>query len=295
MVYAANLVTDGSASALRLYRWANDAADTIPTVVTDIPELGVAERWGDTLDARGSGAGTQLLLASRSGRTFAVVSIPDGVTGSAKVYELADIAAGGLGLGLAFGEGNTVWGTAGGQPLVHASFDPVAGTAALVRAYPAALIPNNVVHVAVNPADKLLAAVALETPDNVQAYDLADLENPVLLDQELILTDKANPNGTGSADFGGGRLYVLNSNNGVLAYTVNKSVPAGPASVVASVSAESLTLTVTGTAGATYSLQQAAGLGGFETIQTLQIPPAGSATVTVPLTGTSGFFRVISP
>ncbi len=295
VVYSGNLVTDGSAAALRLYRWADDGPDTIPTVVTDIPELAVAERWGDTLDARGTGANTQLLLGSRSGRTFAVVSIPDGVTGSAQVYELTDIAAGGLGLGLAFGEGNTVWGTAGGQPLVHASFDPASGTASLVRSYPAAQIPNNVVHVALNPAEKLLAAVALETPDNVQAYDLADLENPVLLDQELILTDKANPNGTGSADFGGGRLYVLNSNNGVLAYTVTKSVPAGPATVAATVTADALTLTVTGTVGGAYSLQQSALPGGFETIQTITIPAGGSTQVTIPVSGNAGFFRVISP
>jgi hypothetical protein len=296
VVYAANLVTDGSSAPVRLYRWANDAADTIPTVVTDIPELSVAERWGDTLDSRGAGATTQLLLGSRSGRSFALVSIADGTTGSAKVFEVAEAAAGGFGLGLAFGAGNTVWGTASGVPLHHAAFDPAAGTATLLKSYPAAQIPGAVTLLAYDPAEQLLAGVALETPDNVQLFDLANLEDPVLVDQELILADKANPNGTGAADFGAGRLFVLNSNNGVLAFTVNRSVPAGPATLSAvSVTGDTVAFTLTGTVGATYELQRGGTPASLARLGSYTVPAAGSLVITVPADDSAGFFRVVAP
>lgn len=296
VVFAANLVTDGSAAQVRFYRWANDAADTIPTVVTDIPELSVVERWGDTLDSRGAGAATQLLLGSRSGRSFAVVSIADGTTGSAQVFEVAEAPAGGFGLGLAFGAGNTVWGTASGLPLHQVAFDPAGGTATLVKSFPTAQVPGAVTLLAYDAAEKWLAGVALETPDNVQLYDLADLENPTLVDQELILADKANPNGTGAADFGGGRLFVLNSNNGVLAFTVNRSVPAGPATLSAiGVTGDSVAFTLTGTVGATYDLLRGNTPGSLTKLGAYTVPAAGNLVITLPASDSASFFRVVTP
>lgn len=298
-VFVGNLVTDGSASAFKLYRWENDAADTIPTVISGPFELAVAQRWGDTLDARGAGETTQLLVGSRSGNVFAVISIPDGFNAVGQVFEVPDAPNAAFGLGITFGADNTVWGTAAGQPLHHVSFDPLAGTATLVKSYPAAQVPTALAFIGVDRTSSLLAGVALETPDNVQLFDLADLENPVLVDQELILIDRPNVNGTGSVDFGGDKLFVLDSNNGLRAYAVDPDAvgEADPAVLSAVVLADgNVTFTLTGTPGATYEVLRATALtGGFVSAGTFQIPAGGSVTVNLPAGETTSFFRATTP
>ena len=56
----------------------------------------------------------------------------------------------------------------------------------------------------------------------MRLYDISNPTNlPVLLDQEFFATDNVNLNNTGAVDFGCGRLYALDSNNGILAMTIN--------------------------------------------------------------------------
>jgi hypothetical protein len=55
----------------------------------------------------------------------------------------------------------------------------------------------------------------------VRLYDIADPDNPVLLDTKNLTTALvANGNGTGDLKFGNGMLYVLNTNNGIQAFNV---------------------------------------------------------------------------
>jgi hypothetical protein len=292
-VYVANLTTDGSTSPFRLYRWATDSAEAIPTMITDIPELAIPERWGDTLSVRGSGNTTQVALASRNGSVFALLNLTEnGALVSAKVLTPTDVAAGDLGLGLAFGSGNTLWATANGRPLNHISFDFDAGTAALVKAYPNAQVTTAVGPLGVSVADNFLAGIAFENPDNVQLFNLADLENLPLVDQELIPLDRANINGTGAASFGSNRLFVLNTNNGINAYTVN-SAPVGPAALgIPSVDGTQVILPLSGTPGATYSVRRSSTLGGtFISVQSVTIPASGNTSVTLPATDATSFFQ----
>ncbi len=245
-VYAGNLTTSGA--GFTIYRWADDGPDTIPTIAYGPADPGVA-RVGDTLDVRAAGVDTQILAGSRNGTTVAIFTTVDGLNFTATVVDVTGAVAGNFGLGVAFGAGNTVWGSSSGTPpppFIHASFDLATGTGAVVDTFPREEFPFW--PIAVHATSNLLAAVSIENPlqDNVRLYDLSVLPNPpVLLHQELFPTDNANANGTGSADFGNGRLYALNSNNGLVAYTITAgSVTPGPIAVA--LNGDKVTLTWTG-------------------------------------------------
>jgi hypothetical protein len=261
-VFVANLDLPASADApavLRVYRWESDAPDQGPTLFT-IDGLPNGVRFGDTLAVRGQGDTTDLVFGSRSAKSFAVTRVTAaGSLAETKVYQAADVADGAFGLGLTFGPGDSIYGTASGSPVVHVGFDAAAGTATLVRTYAGARIPTAVAHLAYDPVKNLLAGTALETPDNVLLYNLADIESPILLDQELFPLDNPNINGTGALAFGRNRLYVLDSNQGLFAYTLNLN-PAVATRLKAELSGDSVKIS-TPDAG-TFEVEQATTLGG---------------------------------
>lgn len=289
-VYACNLTTDAAASSFNIYRWANDAADTLPEAVY-IGNPG-GGRWGDTLAARGAGANTQLLAAQRNGQAVAVFTTADGAQFEPTLLTVEDATPGNFGLSVAFGPGNSFFGKATGQSLRHVGFDLAAGTATTLRNYDTRF-PGSSAPLAWDPVHNFLALVAFENPDNVRLYDLADPENPVLIDQEFCAADNPNINGTGQAAFGGGRLYALNSNNGIVAFDVKKPTPATPPTLGAPrVSGGNLEFTVTGQAGATYGLQSSTDLVTWTDVPGVNIAgPSGQASV--PATGAAQFFRAV--
>lgn len=297
VVYAGNLVTDGTTDTFNLYRWDNDSPDAVPVPLSPVAELALAERWGDTMDARGSGANTQILLGTRGlapqdGRKFAILTTVNGSDFAGQVFTVEGVAGSAFGLGIAFGPGNTVFGTANGQPVVKVAFDLAAGTATLGRTYAAAQIPNSVSFIGYHATSNLLAGVALEVPDNVRLYDLANLDEPVLRDQRLILPEQPNINGTGSIDFGGNKLFALDTNNGLRAYEITAGTPGSPAALGdATVANGQISFGVAGTAGAQYVVQKANAVSGpWNDLQTVTAP----ATVTDAASGSAAFYRAVA-
>jgi WD40 repeat protein len=297
VVYAGNLVTDGSSATFNLYRWADDAPDTVPEPLLSVPELSVAERWGDTFAVRGAGATTQILLGSRGlapqeGRKFAVLTTPDGYNFNAQLYTVEDVPSSVFGLGIAFGPGNSVFGTANGQPLVHVAFNPATGSATLATSYTPEQIPNAVSFLGSQVSSNRLAGVALETPNNVLLYDITDPTQPVALDQRLILPQQPNINGTGSIALGGDRLFVLNTNHGLRAYSIGASSPAVPASLgEPSLTDGTFRFQLTGAAGTTYTVQKSTNLSTWSNLGTFTAP----ATVTDPAGIDPTYYRAILP
>jgi hypothetical protein len=297
VVYAGNLVTDGSTATFNLYRWDNDSPDAVPVPLGPVADLSLPERWGDTMDVRGQGANTQILLGTRGlapqeGRKFALLTTVNGFDFAGQVFTVEGVASSAFGLGIAFGPGNSVFGTANGQPVVHVAFDPASGTATLARTYPAAQIPNSLSFLGFDPAKNLLAGVALETPDNVRLYDLTNLDEPVFRDQRLILPEQPNINGTGSVDFGDDKLFALDTNSGLRAYEITAGTPAGPATLgsPALVNGQ-IRFDVSGTPGASYVVQKAAAVTGpWTDLQTVTAP----ATVTDAAAGAAAFYRAIA-
>jgi hypothetical protein len=224
-VYVGNLTLDGPAAHFKLYRYENDDAATAPTVaLDDDPGAGVTDRWGDTLVVRGAGASTQVLLASRgngaagNGTNLCILTTTDGIGFTANVLHVGTTNVSDLGLGLAFGVGNTAWaksndGTTRG--LYHLSFDISQNSAVVLTNY--TNFSAAVTTIGANQAGNLLAGIAIETPNDIRLYDISNLAvDPVLIDWDFFYANRVGQP-VGSVVFGNNRIYALNANNGILA------------------------------------------------------------------------------
>jgi hypothetical protein len=226
-IYLGNLSTDTLTTPFKLYRWADENAT--PTVAFSgdpsagfVTGVGNSKRFGDTLDVRGAGDNTQVLLAARGGGDAAVLITSDGLNFTGLPID-TDAGDGDIGLGVALGSGNTFWGTALGRTLRHIDVNtgvsPFAGTT--VGNFGAADgVPTSLTIIGVDVAHGWLAGIDLVAgPDKVHLFDIKG-GTPVLLDTETLPVDNTNGNGVGSVAFGGGMLFVLDTNNGLHAFQV---------------------------------------------------------------------------
>ena len=241
VIYVCNL-TSGTSTApqTRLYRWDNEGASqtlVFPTQAfpSDDPTSGdtnvFQKRWGDTMSVRGSGTGTQILLANR-GTLAALFTPDDGTLSHFSVKTLTtDVPSGALGYGLTFGGGNTFWGTAGAfsdGPLFHMQFNAVAGTATTLKTFSSPTFPGTLTPILVMPSSNLLAGVTMVSgADVVRLYDISDSNAPVLLDRKSFITANNNNVFGGALALGtNGVLYALDSDNGIRAFTLASGAPA---------------------------------------------------------------------
>ncbi|MBM3878758.1 MAG: PEP-CTERM sorting domain-containing protein [Verrucomicrobia bacterium] len=225
-IFAGNLTLNTLGDPYRLYRWANESsaptaafAGNVAPGKTDTANN--ALRFGDSLAVRGAGTDTQVLIASR-GATFAsVLTTTDGATFNPTLLQSDATGAaannGPFALGLGFGVGSTFWGkSTQGTPLREMSFNIGAGTATTLQSI--SDLPASVWLFGLDLQNGLLGGIDTTDPDNVKLYRLENLSAP--LDSELLPTSNANVNGTGAVAFGGNVLYVMESNNGLAAYSV---------------------------------------------------------------------------
>jgi uncharacterized lipoprotein YddW (UPF0748 family) len=228
VVYAANL-TIANSTPFRLYRWSNDSTSSVPTIAfSGDPGLGNNQRWGDTLDVRGSGTNTQVLLGSRLGNLVSILTTTNGSNFTANPITVSGVANGMFGLGIAFGRSNTFWGKTTNNPLYQVSFDLANGTGAVLRTIADPSVPNMLVPIGVSPKLDLLAGIHWDTPDTVKLYDLAGFGTPPLLVTSNYPIDIPNTFFVGSVDFGPDRVYALNANNGIMALRLKFFTGAAP-------------------------------------------------------------------
>ncbi len=220
-VYVCNLTLNGATDAFRLYRWANDDPGTTPTVAfSGNPDATNPQRWGDTLDVRGSGTGTQILIASRQGTNVVVFTTANGTTFTPNRVNVSGVSGGAFGLGVAFGEGNTFWGKAVGQSLRRVSFNLASNTGTVQQTYGSPGVANSIGAIGVSTNLNVIAGVAIETPDNLKLYDLLPDNTVTLVEANTFPTDNDNSNLTGAVDFDQDRVFALDSNNGIMALRV---------------------------------------------------------------------------
>lgn len=269
-VYVCNLTLDGVGTAFEVDRYADDNASTSPTVAySGDPGAGVSDRWGDTLAARGSNTSTVILVTSRgngapgNGTNFCILTTVDGANFSGTVIHTT-AGKSDLGIGANFGQGNTIWAKSNDgdtRGLYHIQYNLGDSSSIILANYTnfSAGVPAlsaAVGNVAVNPAGNFLAATAIEAPNDLRLYDITDpTAGPTLLDWEFFTPNNAGQ-ATGAIAFanrnGKTRVYALNSNNGIVAATINWP----PISITPSGS--SVILTWPGA----YVLQSAAGVSG---------------------------------
>jgi hypothetical protein len=229
-VFVANLAQNGQ--DFRIYRWTIEVLGDSPALAySGNPTGSATNRWGDTFDVRGAGNNIQILAGTRASNVFAIFTTTDGGdTFTAHPITVAGAGANAFGLGLAFGTGNTVWAKGDGStPLRLVEFDLGAGTGTVLQSYSAAQFTSAALPLAVQPDQNLLASISIENPDNLRLYTTFNLANPpVLIDQEQFPTDNANDNFAGALDFGGDKLFALDTQNGLLAMSIGTiAVPPG--------------------------------------------------------------------
>lgn len=236
-IYAGNLTLNGSTTDFRLYRWGSETEKpTLAFAGNPAPGQTASDnatlRYGDTMAVRGAGSETQILLGSRGVGNVSVLLTGDGKSFAA--YHVTSDATpvsannGPFGLGIAFGEGNTFWGkSSGGTPLRNLSVDVATQTATTIGSFDAALgVPASIFNIGTVPGNvyPLLVGIGINpdtaalTADEVFLFDISH-GYPVLWDRETLWAgNEANVNGTGAVAYGGGKVFVLDTNNGLYAW-----------------------------------------------------------------------------
>ena len=226
-IYVANLDTAGS--SYEIYRWSDELAGTVATVAYGPGDPCGCGRLGDTMAVRGGGTNTQILIGSRNGAEVVVFTTTDGTTFSPNVIT-TDQPVGLAGLGIAFGAGDTFWTKSSGFQFRHIVFDLANATNGLLQTFTAGYATSCAL--AVDPVNDLVVGMVPNTgtrpiPDNLELYDVHAVvtgaaDEPALIDQDFFKTSNPNLNGTGAAvfDVNSGRLFALDSNNGLLALKV---------------------------------------------------------------------------
>jgi hypothetical protein len=257
-VYVCNLTLNGATTAFRLYRWADDNPGTTPTVAfSGDPHPGNPQRWGDTMDVRGTGAGTQIIIGSRSGTNVVVFATANGTSFTPNPVNVSEVSGGAFGLGLAFGSGHTFWGKATGQALRRVGFDLGTGVGTVQQIFDTPGVASTISAIGVQTNLAVVVGVAVETPDNIKLYDIATNDTISLAETNGFATDNENAFFTGAVDFDGDRVFALDTNNGLLALRL---LPPPPGNIQLQVEGGAMHLLWTGHPGFVYTLESSSNL-----------------------------------
>ena len=245
-IYAANFGTYGASSPIKIYRWADESS--APTVAfSGDPSNGTTNlQWGTTLQVRGSGTSTEILLGS-NGKVASLLRTSDGSTFT-PTQIVTDAAAGDFEHGVAFGTGNSFWGKAVNRNLRKFNYDPATNGAVTVLQYDTNSLASSSVlgQLAADPANGLLAC--LETPVNpafsgtgvvarqnkLRLYDVSNSGTaPVLLDVRDFPVNVPNRNSAGAIAIGNGKIFALSCNNGLMAFSIDSTSASAPQMITA--------------------------------------------------------------
>lgn len=227
VIYVGNLTTDAAATPFRLYRWANETSQ--PTLAysgdpSSADPVTNNRRFGDSIALRGVGAATEILLGTTD-KNAALFTTSDG-TNFTPIKLVSDAAPGDLRWGLAWAAGDTLWAKQASGPLKNLSFNRIAGTATVLKSVTGLTGGPITVNL-----EKSLLAIIDAAGHKLSVYDIYDPAVPVQQDTTRDFpAANANGNGTGAAVIHDGKLFALESNNGILAYTMAETTV--PASIV---------------------------------------------------------------
>ncbi|HKS37120.1 MAG TPA: LamG-like jellyroll fold domain-containing protein [Verrucomicrobiae bacterium] len=219
-IYACNFGTLSDANPLKIYRWASETAAAPTLAYEGNPVSGIAgnQQWGKNMIARRSGANTQILMDTRTA-ILGLFTTSDGENFTPTIIQsdAFDDAT----VGLAWGEGETFWGKNANESLYQWDLDAVSQTATMKRAYPD--FPGDTfMNFSFSEDRRYLAGLKIQTgPDAVELYDVSNLTNqPVLLDSALFTPDNDHTVNYGNVLVVSNRVFALNPNNGVAAFTI---------------------------------------------------------------------------
>ncbi|MFO1487054.1 MAG: hypothetical protein U1F65_01115 [Verrucomicrobiota bacterium] len=227
-VYVANLVV-GVTEQFAIYRW-DGATNTATFSLAYGPTALGLGRLGDTMAVRGAGVNTEILFTFRNGTNAALFTTADGSTFSFNLIAITNFPAtiteaslSPAGLGVAWGTGNTFWVKSSTFNLRQIQYDLASNTGGVIKSFDNSIGSEQ--PIGVDNVNGFVATIgATQSPQTMPIYDLAANDGnsiAALLDREVFPTSNANANATGSIafDVAGGRIFALDSNNGIIAST----------------------------------------------------------------------------
>ncbi len=248
-VYVANQINTSTVNAFKIYRWptANTNAPNFnePPTVAFTNVLSPAERLGQTMDVRGAGPNTQIIIGSSAvqsgqpGTNIFLFTTVDGTNFTSHQLNNPGVTIASFNDGIAFGSGNTFFTKQVGKPLYFFGFDPVTFATTIIATYTASSANDpllNLSAIAVDNVNQLFAGLeqiggtANGGRGRVWLYNFSDPTNkaPAILASRTYIPNFVKATAPmGYLDFGGGRLYANVVNNGLLASTID-SIPLGP-------------------------------------------------------------------
>jgi hypothetical protein len=237
-IYGASATGNGNNDSYKLYRWANSDSNTAPVKIFgdgDPAYQSTAFRWGDTLDVRGTGVDTELLVDSSTVWATVFKPLDETLTAFYTNPFTNDYADGTIGRSLQWGADNTTyWEKRKGDRLQISTIlppDELYGGSVVVAQnnnYPSSIGP-----VGINIASNFLAgidfALSNTSPDTLDFYDISDFDHPILLGKyDFPATQYPNVNYLGQVIFAGNRIFAVDGNNGVVAFAITNAPVSSP-------------------------------------------------------------------
>src|ERR1043166_3267749 len=250
-----------SVQILNIYRWASETG--VVSVAFSDSSSKFAFPMGFDFRVRGAGTNTQIIMGAGNGSSSQVVlfTTANGSNFTATTIGPVTGVANDLYGGIAFGTNNTFY--AEGSPgtvLRQVGYDPVAKAGSALAAYNWIAPAGSLGPLGVDLVNGRVIGLASSTvggnAHTVNLYDLNSLSTSAEnypVDSSYVPTTYANPSGSGSVVFtpDGSLAFVLDTENGILAYELAVKSAARPKLTIASTGTH-VTLTWT---DATFGLQ----------------------------------------
>lgn len=244
VVYVFNHVNVSTTNPIICYRW-DSTTSTNPPLVVFSNTIAPSQRWVSSLDIRGAGTNTQIIVGSQvqsgsSGTNVMIFTTIDGTNFTATVLATDVTTGSGNSGGITFGAGDTFWWKLFGSSLRRMSFNLTTSNAVTFASYGTDTVPSvdNFTVISVDVTNNLLAVIELAGgviaasggADRIRLYDISDTNRaPSFLASSSYTPNNANTTTpVGYLDFGGGRLYTHVINNGLVAYSVDSITTPAP-------------------------------------------------------------------
>jgi hypothetical protein len=301
VVYAGNRSTAPASDPFVLYRWDTDEPTTIATMAYSgdpLPSV-AAKVAGYTMDVRGAGVNTEVILGCSVSNLVSILTTADGTNFVATEVFVPGAPEAFTRLGICWGVGNTFWVKMWTGKLYLVQYDLAAGTGTILHSYPTSQFSSTITTLAYNNTLKFLAGSARDDQKNVQIFSVSDLEaGPKLLDQELFPTYNASIEANGALDFGGNTyLFAMNENNGIMAFIIDSNYqPPSTSFRITNVSAAggSVTLTWESQSGVTYRVQSTDSVTGTWQNLGSTVQATGATASFTDTPAANRFYRVVS-
>mgnify|MGYP001766267908 CR=1 FL=1 len=302
VVYVGNRTTTPTTVPFVVYRYADDQPATVATVAYSGDPFatlyqGTSKNVGFTMDVRGAGVNTEILLSTAGTNVLSILTTTDGLTFTPHEILVPGAATAFARLGVTFGAGNTIWTKAwgGNGGLMHlVQYDLQAGTGTILRTYTD--MPYEMTTLAYNDSLKLLGGLSRDDHKNMQIYSVADLDyGPMLVDQQIFPSYYSSIEANNALDFGGNTyLFGLDSNNGIMAMQINTAY-APPVVLKATSSGTTVTISWAAVNGASYQVQKKDSLDGtWENLGSPIIATGTTASFNESILAGPRFYRVQS-